>query len=65
MSKRLTAKDWYDVADLCEQFENSCFACYESHTLASRKKAEEWMKKMAMVAHIKARKIEEDRERKI
>jgi len=59
MSKRLTVKDWDDVADLCEQGATGCEIGYEEHTLAARDKATEWMRKLSMKAHINARRLEE------
>ena len=46
-AKRLTANDWNDVADLCQQFLANCEMDYEEHTVQARKKAAEWMKKMS------------------
>lgn len=58
MSKRLTVKDWDDVADLCEQGATMCYIGYEAHTMAARDKTTKWMNALAMKAHCNARRLE-------
>jgi hypothetical protein len=56
--KRLTAYDWDDVADLCDQGATMADTGYENHTRKARDKARDLMLKMAMYAHNQARKAE-------
>lgn len=58
MSKKLTAKDWDDVADLCEQAASGCEIGYEAHTLVARDRTAKWMRVLSMRAHDNARKLE-------
>lgn len=46
----LTAHDWDDVADLCEQAASGCENCYEDHTKKARKRASRWFRSLAMKA---------------
>ena len=57
--KRLTAEDWDDVADLCEQGAIVSETGYEEHRPAAKTKAAAWMTALAMKAHVKARRMEE------
>ena len=47
---RLSESDWDDVADLCEQGAAACEIGYEEHTKKARKRAAQWMRKLAMKA---------------
>ena len=58
-AKRMTVKDWDDVADLCEQFCSASETAYEEHTVQARKKAARWMCVLSMKAHDNARRLEE------
>ena len=62
MSKRLTIKDWDDVADLCGQAEDMVgyrvLGEDELNSQAAKEKASVWMNKLAMKAHNNARRLE-------
>lgn len=57
-SPRLSEKEWDDVADLCEQGASGCDIGYEEHAPMARIRAAQWMRVLAMRAHINARRVE-------
>ena len=56
--KRLSVRDWDDVADLCEQAAGGTEEGYENHTRKARDQSAKWFRAMSMRAHDKARKLE-------
>jgi hypothetical protein len=68
MSKRLTVKDWDDVADLCGQAADmvgySVVGEVALNSRAAKDKAVEWMQRLAMKAHCNARRLEAKEKRR-
>ncbi len=57
--KRMTVENWDDVADLCDEGAVQAeMADSASHTPAASEKARQWMDKLSMIAHKKARQLE-------
>ncbi len=54
VSRRLTSKQWNDVADLCNEAAVACETGYEDHDWQARQKAAKWMMSLAMKAQGKA-----------
>lgn len=51
MKKKLTLKEWQDVADLCEQGASQALdASFESHSPIAVKRAAKWMNALATKA---------------
>ena len=59
-SKKMTIKDWDDVADLLEQAAESVEYGYENHTRAARDKTAKIIRSHVFKAHDKAREIENE-----
>jgi len=58
VSRRLTSKQWDDVADLCNEAAVACETGYEDHDWQARQKAAKLMMALAMKAQGKAANTE-------
>ena len=59
--KRMTAQDWYDVADICDQCVCVAEDCGDGglNSKAAHEKATQWMLKLVAKAHDNGARIEE------
>jgi len=56
--KQLNSKEWYDVADLLEQFATDCENAYEDHERASKKWLKNFLLKQSLTAHRKGVEVQ-------